>query len=109
MRKKKMSQREVAPSGMCPYMTKPVLKKKKKPNPYRAPNTIKRYYAGINYGIDLLKDELLALIDDEQMQTIIKDKAKHLKISTSKKLTDLEKMKTKQKLKEWEDKEWESI
>lgn len=110
MQKKRMSQREVSPSGMCPYLTQPVKKKKrKKPNPYRAPNTVKRYYAGIHYGIDALKEDLCGLIDDENIQCLIKERAKALKVGASKKLTEMEKAKTKQKLKEWEDKEWESI
>ena len=94
---------------MSPNMTKKKPTKRKKPNPYRAPNTVKRYYAGIAYGIDLLKDALVESSNDEVIHQWIKDKASNLKRLSSKKLTDLEKQKTKEKLKEWEEREWENL
>lgn len=94
---------------MSPQMTQKKPAKRKKPNPYKAPTTVKRYYAGISYGIDLLRDELIALIDDEEQKQLIKDKARYLKSASNKKLTELEKQKTKQKLLEWEEKEWENL
>ena len=111
MGRKKIPLNKTAKSGrgMCPEMTAAKKKKRKKPNPYRAPLSVKRYYKGIHYGVDLLRDDLLGLIDDEDLKALIKDRAKNVKVSSSLKLTALEKQKTKEKLKEWEDKEWESI
>ena len=112
---KKMRVRDNKPTGMCPNMTAPVkVKPRKKPNPYRAPNTVKRYYAGIDYGIHLLRDELLKTLKEKELLTAelekeIKSSSKILAITSSRKLTELEKQKTKQKLKEWEEKEWERI
>ena len=106
--KKRMKQSK-APAGMCPNMTVERKKPRKKPNPYRAPITVKRYYSGIHYGIDTLKEDLCSLIEDEDIKTLIKERAKAVKVGASKKLTEMEKAKTKQKLKEWEEKEWESI
>ena len=95
--------------GMCPKMSEPKKITRRKPKPYKAPVTVKKYYKGINYGIDLLKEELINMIEDEETQALIKDKAAKLKISASLKLTNLEKQKTKQRIKDWEEKEWESI
>ena len=112
---KKMRTRDSKPTGMCPNMTAPVkVKPRKKPNPYRAPNTVKRYYAGINYGLQLLRDDLIKTLKEkelltEELEKEIKESSKSLAISSSRKLTELEKAKTKQKLKEWEEKEWERI
>lgn len=101
---------KIKPAGMCPNMaTPPKPKPRKKPNPYQAPITVKRYYKGIAYGVDLLRDDLLNLIEDEELKKLIKNRAQVLKTSSSNKLINLEKQKTKQKLKEWEEKEWESL
>jgi len=115
MRPKKMAKREEKPTGMCPNMATPPKKKpKKKPNPYRAPNTVKRYYKGIDYGIHLLRDELLNTLEEkglltDELKEVIKTKAQYTAMASTKKLTELEKQKTKQKIKEWEEKEWESL
>lgn len=107
---KKMRVRDSKPTGMCPNMTAPPKSKpRKKPNPYRAPNTVKRYYAGIAYGVDLLRDDLIERCDNPVIQEWVKDRARHLKAASNKKLTELEKKKTKEKLKEWEEKEWERL
>ena len=90
-------------------MTKKKPAKRKKPNPYKAPPTVKRYYSGIAYGIDLLRDDLIDSCDNDIVKQWIKDRAHRLKQSSSKKLTDLEKKKTKEKLKEWEEREWENL
>lgn len=111
---KKMPTKEYKPAGMCPNLTKPVVKKRKKPNPYRAPLTVKRYYKGIEYGMRTLKEDLLitllekGLLTDEIKETI-QYRTTRLISGSNKKLTELEKRKTKQKIKEWEEKEWESI
>ena len=96
-------------------MTKQKPKRRKKPNPYRAPITIKRYYAGIAYGVDLLRDDLIEHCqcadshDNEVIKQWIKERAQYMKATSNKKLTDLEKQKTKEKIKEWEEKEWENL
>ena len=90
-------------------MTKKKPAKRKKPNPYKAPPTVKRYYSGIAYGIDLLRDDLIDSCDNDIIKQWIKDRAHRLKQASSKKLTDLEKKKTKEKLKEWEEREWENL
>ena len=101
---------KVKPAGMCPNMgTPPKPKPRKKPNPYRAPLPVKRYYKGIAYGLDLLRDDLLNNVEDEELKALIKERARILKASSALALTNLEKQKTKQKLKEWEEKEWERI
>ena len=97
-------------AGMDPKMTVPPKKKpRKKPNPYRAPVTVKRYYKGIAYGIQLLRDDLLGQIEDEELKRQIIDRAGVMMAASSRKLTELEKKKTKEKLLEWEEKEWERI
>lgn len=97
-------------AGMDPKMTVPPKKKpRKKPNPYRAPVTVKRYYKGIAYGIQLLRDDLLGQIEDEELRKQIIDRAGVMMAASSRKLTELEKKKTKEKLLEWEEKEWERI
>lgn len=97
-------------AGMDPKMTVPPKKKpRKKPNPYRAPVTVKRYYKGIAYGIQLLRDDLLGQIEDEELKRLIIDRAGVMMAASSRKLTELEKKKTKEKLLEWEEKEWERI
>lgn len=97
-------------AGMDPKMTVPPKKKpRKKPNPYRAPITVKRYYKGIAYGIQLLRDDLLGQIEDEELKRLIIDRAGVMMAASSRKLTELEKKKTKEKLLEWEEKEWERI
>lgn len=112
---KKMRVRDEKPVGMCPNMATPSKPKpRKKPNPYRAPNTVKRYYAGITYGMHLLRDDLIKTLSEKGMLTddlgkIIRDRTGHLATASGKKLTEMEKAKTKQKLKEWEEKEWERI
>ena len=90
-------------------MTKKKPTKRKKPSPYKAPPMVKRYYSGIAYGIDLLRDDLIDHCDNDIVKQWIKDRAQRLKQSSSKKLTDLEKKKTKEKLKEWEEREWENL
>ena len=95
--------------GMCPKMSEPKKVTRRKPKPYKAPVTVKKYYKGIHYGVDLLRDSLLESIEDEDIKSLIKDKAAKLKVSASLKLTNLEKQKTKQRIKDWEEKEWESI
>jgi len=90
-------------------MTKKKPTKRKKPNPYKAPPTVKRYYSGIAYGIDLLRDDLIESCDSDIVKQWIKDRAQRLKQASSKKLTDLEKKKTKEKLKDWEEREWENL
>lgn len=100
---------------MCPKMTTPVkTKPRKKPNPYKAPTTVRRYYAGIDYGIHLLKDNLIDNLTEKGMLTPeleeeIKSTTKATASASTRKLTELEKQKTKQKIKEWEEKEWERI
>ncbi len=97
-------------AGMDPKMTVPPKKKpRKKPNPYKAPITVKRYYKGIAYGIQLLRDDLLGQIEDEELKRLIIDRAGVMMAASSRKLTELEKKKTKEKLLEWEEKEWERI
>ena len=97
-------------AGMSPDITKPKkTPPRKKPNPYKAPLHVKRYYKGIAYGMDVLRDDLIQLIDDENIQTLIKDRTRILKIASNATLTKLEKQKTKQKIKEWEEKEWEHV
>lgn len=98
------------PAGMCPMMTKPPAKKpRKKPNPYKAPITVRKYYNGLNDGIRILRDDLLNLIEDDEIKEIISNRAKVMAAAQSKRLTELEKQKTKQRIKNWEEKEWESI
>ena len=100
---------------MCPKMTTPVkTKPRKKPNPYKAPTTVKRYYAGIDYGIHLLRDNLIDTLKVKGLLTSdieeeIRQTSKVTASVSSRKLTELEKQKTKQKIKEWEEKEWERI
>lgn len=112
---KKMRVRDEKPTGMSPNMaTPPKPKKRKKPNPYRAPNTVKRYYAGIGYGVHLLRDDLLNRLEQDGLLTdelshLIRERSRALVASSAKKLAELERQKTKQKMKEWEEKEWESI
>lgn len=97
-------------AGMDPKMTVPPKKKpRKKPNPYRAPVTVKRYYKGIEYGIKVLRDDLLSQVEDEELKKLIAKRAGLMIGVSNKKLTDLEKKKTKEKLLEWEEKEWERI
>ena len=107
---KKMRVKDEKPAGMCPNMaTPPKPKAKKKPNPYRAPNTVKRYYAGIEYGAQLLRDDLLEQIEDESIKELIRFRTGRVVTASKRKLFELEKQKTQQKLKEWEEKEWERI
>ena len=58
------------------------------------PSHIKK---GISYGVDLLRDDLLNLIEDEELKKIIKNRSQILKAASSNKLINLEKQKTKQK------------
>lgn len=101
-----MKTKKQTPSGMCPNMTKKAATKRKKPKEYKAPLSVKNYYKGIAYGVDLLRDELLELIEDEETKEMIKLRAKVLKTTSGAKLKELEKQKTKQRIKEWEEKEW---
>ena len=94
--------------------TPPKSKPRKKPNPYRAPNTVKRYYKGIDYGIHLFKDNLIKVLKDKEMltpelETEIKGVCRGTSLASTRKLTELEKYKTEQKIKEWKDAEWERI
>ena len=96
-------------TGMCPNMTVIKPKKRKKPNPYRAPLTVKRYYSGIKYGIELLKESILESVEDEELRDMIKEKARVETFRTTRALTELEKKKTKEKMDKWEEEEWEKI
>ena len=101
------------PTGMCPNLTKPKKTVRKKPNPYKAPITIKRYYKGIEYGIQVLRDDLLNELPDtitkEELESLIKYRANRMVAASKQRLSLLEKRKTKEKIKEWEEKEWESL
>ena len=97
-------------AGMNPKMTEPPKKKeRKKPKPYRAPTSLKKYHEGVEAGIKLLRDDLLNEYDDDVLKSYIKKRAGALISASNKKLTEYEKRKTKEKLLEWEEKEWESI
>lgn len=112
IRKTNMDKKQF-PAGMCPYMvrteTAKAKTKRKKPNPYKAPTSVKRYYDGIAYGIDVLRDDLLSKIEDEELKTLITGRARTMKLVSSNKLARMEKEKTKKKMLEWEEKEWEHI
>lgn len=98
------------PCGMCPKMTsQPKRKPRKKPSPYKAPVMVKRYYKGLNDGMFLLRDDLLEHIEDEEIKQIIKERTWRLTAAQSKKLTEMEKQKTKEKIKKWEEEEWMSL
>ena len=101
-----MKTRKQVSSGMSPDMTKEKPRKRRKPKPYKAPLSIQNYYNGVACGIDLMKDGLLELVNDEEIKQIIKTKAHHLKISSTQKLREFERQKTKDRTKEWEEKEW---
>lgn len=114
MKTKTLRVKEAA--GMNPKMTVPPKPKKKKPpSPYKAPTTVRNYYKGIGDGINLLADSLCDYLEDkpfvsqEEMIRLIRERARSMKQSQSLKLSILEKEKTKQKIKKWEEDEWESI
>lgn len=102
-------------AGMNPKFTEPPKKKRrKKPNPYRAPNTIKRYYAGIEAGIRILENDLLTQLEGhdvtkEELIEMIRFRSGRMIAGSKKKLIELEKQKTKERNLKWEEKEWESL
>ena len=97
-------------TGMCPNMTvQQQPKNKKPPAPYKTPVLVKRYYDGVKDGIHILKNSLLKEIEDEEIQDIIKHIAKAELITISRSITENEKKKTKEKMKKWEEEEWESV
>lgn len=106
----------IEPAGMNPKMTVPQKPKKRKPpSPYKAPITVKKYYKGLEDGIRLLENDLYANLEDksfitqEELIQLIKERAVRNVQTQKVKLIALEKEKTKKKIKEWEEKEWESI
>lgn len=112
----KKTLRMTEPAGMNPKMTVPKKPKKRKPpNPYKAPMSVKRYYSGLEDGIRLLEKDLYANLEDksfitqEELMQLIKERAARNVQTQKVKLIALEKEKTKKKIKEWEEKEWESI
>ena len=106
--KKKLTR--TIPAGMCPNMTKPQKKKtRKKPSPYKSPIHVKRYYKGLTDGIAILRDDLLEQIEDEELKSLIKLRASRMAAAQSKRLTDLENKKTKEKIAKWEEEEWMSL
>lgn len=114
MKSKSLRIKEAA--GMNPKMTvPPKVKKKKAPKPYKAPMSLKKYYEGISDGIQIFENDLYECLQDkpfisqDELIQLIKDRSARVRQSQSLKLTKFEKEQTKQRIKDFEEKEWESL